>query len=91
MPSQGLGLEDRKICLCKTLPSKQRTSSVSATAFCNKLATAEYFTDYLARATDGKGDKLPRENLIGAVTVSYGAGFTTTSTLLSWLIYGLVT
>ena len=47
--------------------------------------------DYLIRATDGSGQKLPRENLVDAVTVAAGAGFTTTSTLLSWLVYGLVT
>lgn len=43
------------------------------------------------RATDPHGQKLPKENLVSAVTVAAGAGFTTTSTLLSWLIYGLVT
>ena len=47
--------------------------------------------DYLVRATDSDGAKLPKENLVAAVLVASGAGFTTTSTLLSWLIYGLVT
>ncbi|ERF70804.1 hypothetical protein EPUS_08991 [Endocarpon pusillum Z07020] len=47
--------------------------------------------DYLVRATDSRGEQLPKENLVSAVTVATGAGFTTTSSLLSWCIYGLVT
>lgn len=48
------------------------------------------FPDYAIRAVDNKGNKLPRENLVSALLVATGAGFTTTSSLLSWLIYGLV-
>nr|BAJ04402.1 cytochrome P450 monooxygenase [Aspergillus oryzae] len=48
-------------------------------------------TDYAVRATDNKGEKLPKTSLVWALTVATGAGFTTTSSLLSWLIYGLVT
>ncbi|KAK9261039.1 cytochrome P450 [Lipomyces tetrasporus] len=47
--------------------------------------------DYLVRATDGKGEHLPKENLVSATIVATGAGFTTTSSLLSWCLYGLVT
>lgn len=47
--------------------------------------------DYLVRAVDSQGQKLPRRNLVHATEVASGAGFTTTSTLLSWLIYGLMT
>lgn len=47
--------------------------------------------DYLCRAIDSNGKKLPKEHLIAAVIVASGAGFSTTATLLSWLIYGLVT
>ena len=43
------------------------------------------------RATDSQGNKLPHENLSSAVIIASGAGFTTTSTLLSWLVYGLCT
>ena len=43
------------------------------------------------RATDSNGVRLPKENLMAAVMVASGAGFTTTSSLLSWCIYGLVT
>lgn len=47
--------------------------------------------DYILRATDSKGNKLPKTSFIEPLIVATGAGFTTTSSLLSWLIYGLVT
>jgi len=47
--------------------------------------------DYLVRATDSAGTHLPKENLVGATTVAAGAGFTTTSSLLSWALYAFVT
>lgn len=47
-------------------------------------------TDYLVRATDSSGKKLPKEDLVCAIQIATGAGPLTTSTLLSWLIYGLV-
>ncbi|KAF2129351.1 putative cytochrome P450 monooxygenase [Dothidotthia symphoricarpi CBS 119687] len=52
---------------------------------------AANMVDYAIRATDNKGDKLPKSSLREALVVATGAGFTTTSSLLSWLIYGLVT
>lgn len=53
--------------------------------------TAHSSVDYLIRATDSKGNRLPKDNLVSAVIVASGAGFTTTSSLLSWCLYGLVT
>lgn len=53
--------------------------------------TAKNMVDYAVRATDNKGEKLPKESLAHALVVATGAGFTTTSSLLSWLIYGMVT
>lgn len=47
--------------------------------------------DYLVRATDSAGEQLPKDNLVSATIVATGAGFTTTSSLLSWCIYSLVT
>ena len=47
--------------------------------------------DYFVRAVDSSGERLPTENLVAAVTVAAGAGFTTTSSLLSWCLYGFVT
>ncbi|KAI0147797.1 cytochrome P450 [Xylariaceae sp. FL1272] len=52
---------------------------------------AENLVDYIMRATDSKGNKLPAERMMEPLVVATGAGFTTTSSLLSWLIYGLVT
>lgn len=52
---------------------------------------ASNMVDYAIRATDNQGDKLPKTSLIWALIVATAAGFTTTSSLLSWLIYGLVT
>ena len=40
---------------------------------------------------DSTGERLPTANLAAALTVASGAGFTTTSSLLSWLVYGFVT
>ncbi|KAJ5995206.1 hypothetical protein N7481_002183 [Penicillium waksmanii] len=52
---------------------------------------ASNMVDYAIRATDNKGEKLPKSSLVWALVVATGAGFTTTSSLLSWLLYGLVT
>ncbi|KAK1138499.1 hypothetical protein N8T08_002449 [Aspergillus melleus] len=52
---------------------------------------ASNMIDYAVRATDNKGEKLPKTSLMQALLVATGAGFTTTSSLLSWLIYSLVT
>ncbi|KAI0169679.1 cytochrome P450 [Hypoxylon sp. FL1284] len=51
---------------------------------------AENMVDYCLRATDNKGNKLPKERIMEPLVVATGAGFTTTSSLLSWLVYGLV-
>ncbi|CAG7930960.1 unnamed protein product [Penicillium olsonii] len=51
---------------------------------------ANFSTDYIIRATDNKGEKLPKTSLMQALVVATGAGFTTTSSLLSWLLYSMV-
>ncbi|KAL2203233.1 putative cytochrome P450 oxidoreductase [Sarocladium strictum] len=51
---------------------------------------AENVVDYFLRAKDNKGTKLPPAQFAPALLVATGAGFTTTSSLLSWLIYSLV-
>jgi cytochrome P450 len=48
-------------------------------------------TDYLTRAVDNSSNRLPTENMAAAITVATGAGSTTTSSLLSWLIFRFVT
>jgi cytochrome P450 len=52
---------------------------------------AENMIDYVLRATDNKGNKMPKDRLIEPLVVTIAAGFTTTSSLLAWLLYGLVT
>ncbi|GES64390.1 cytochrome P450 [Aspergillus terreus] len=47
--------------------------------------------DYLLHAVDDKGEHFPPGLILANVLVVTGAGFTTTSALLSWLIYCLVT
>ncbi|CAG8934053.1 unnamed protein product [Penicillium salamii] len=51
---------------------------------------ASNMIDYIIRATDNKGEKLPKTSLMQALVVATGAGFTTTSSLLSWLLYSMV-
>ncbi|KAH8649314.1 cytochrome P450 [Xylariales sp. PMI_506] len=51
---------------------------------------ADNMVDYILRATDNKGNKYPKERIMEPLVVATGAGFTTTSSLLSWLLYGLV-
>ncbi|KAF5655145.1 cytochrome P450 monooxygenase oxidoreductase [Fusarium sp. NRRL 25303] len=51
---------------------------------------AENVVDYFLRAKDNKGNKLPPSQFAPTLLVATGAGFTTTSSLLSWLIYSLV-
>lgn len=51
---------------------------------------AEHMIDYLLRATDSAGAKMPPNQFWQPLVVATGAGFTTTSSLMSWLIYSLV-
>ncbi|KAI9151326.1 Cytochrome P450 monooxygenase alnD [Paramyrothecium foliicola] len=51
---------------------------------------ASCMADFLARARDEKGEALPRDIMISNVVILLGAGFTTSSSLLSWCIYSLV-
>ncbi|KAI1826870.1 cytochrome P450 monooxygenase [Xylaria intraflava] len=45
--------------------------------------------DYLIRAVDNKGNKLPAESRNPALMVFMTAGLTSTSSILCWLLYGL--
>lgn len=47
--------------------------------------------DYLKRATDESGNKLPEDLFLGNIVIMTAAGFTTTSSLLAWMIYSAVT
>ncbi|KAF2743852.1 cytochrome P450 [Sporormia fimetaria CBS 119925] len=47
--------------------------------------------DYLINAVDDKGERLPASLIIPNMLIVTGAGFTTTSSLMSWLIYCICT
>ncbi|PHH82195.1 hypothetical protein CDD82_6753 [Ophiocordyceps australis] len=52
--------------------------------------SSENVIDYCLRAKDSKGNKLPVDQFVEALCVTTGAGFTTTSSLLSWCIFVMV-
>jgi cytochrome P450 len=54
------------------------------------LQSASCVADFLYRARDKDGQGLPYDLVLGNVVVSAGAGFTTSSSLLSWAFYALV-
>ena len=51
---------------------------------------ASCLVDYLTRATDDKGEKLPHDLVLTNTLSVLGAGFTTISALLAWLLYCLM-
>jgi len=55
-----------------------------------EILKASCIIDYLIRATDPKGNKLPEKYRSNATLVTVGAGFITTASLLSWIIFSLV-
>ncbi|KAF1352400.1 putative cytochrome P450 monooxygenase [Delphinella strobiligena] len=70
---------------------KMKSSGTEDLELQEAALTASCIADYAMRAVDSKGEKLPQKNLVSSLVVATAAGFTTTSSLLSWLIYGLVT
>ncbi|KAI3391683.1 hypothetical protein diail_6962 [Diaporthe ilicicola] len=54
------------------------------------LQSASCIADFLYRARDNDGKGLPYNLVLGNVVVTAGAGFTTSSSLLSWALYALV-
>lgn len=51
---------------------------------------ASCIVDYLVRATDADGKKLPEKYRSNATLVTVGAGFITTASLLSWMLFSIV-
>ncbi|KAJ5135401.1 Thromboxane-A synthase [Penicillium bovifimosum] len=54
------------------------------------LQSATCVADFLYRARDENGEGLPYDLVLGNVVVTAGAGFTTSSSLLSWALYALL-
>ncbi|KAF7631919.1 putative cytochrome P450 [Aspergillus flavus] len=53
--------------------------------------SASCVVDYLLHAVDDKGEHFPQGLILANMLIVTGAGFTTTSALLSWLLYCMVT
>ncbi|CAI6340149.1 unnamed protein product [Periconia digitata] len=54
------------------------------------LLSAKCLSDFLYRAVDESGERLPYNLVVSNLVVTAGAGFATTSSLLSWALYALV-
>lgn len=54
------------------------------------VTKANCIADFLSRARDDSGEGLPYDLVLGNVVVAAGAGFTTSSSLLTWALYSLV-
>ncbi|KAL5884440.1 hypothetical protein ACKVWC_003412 [Pyricularia oryzae] len=73
---------------------EQATSTGTGTGNCDlplqeAALHATCLADYLQRAVDSEGNKLPPEYLVSNCVILFGAGFITSSSLLAWCIYAL--
>jgi cytochrome P450 len=50
---------------------------------------ADCLADFFLRAADENGDKIPHDLMLANLGVLVGAGFTTTSSAMAWLLYAL--
>lgn len=58
----------------------------------NEAATkAACVADYLKNAVDEKGERFPPNLILANMLIVTGAGYTTTSALMSWLVYSIMT
>lgn len=54
------------------------------------MLTGSWKSDFAVRSRDNKGNRMDDEQMGLGLAVITGAGFSTTASLLSWLLYGLV-
>lgn len=73
-----------------TSVDEARKNPVSALPLHEAALEANNVIDYLLRAVDAQGEKLPIDLVYSNMVVVTAAGFTTTSSLLSWLLYCVV-
>ncbi|KAF2092465.1 cytochrome P450 [Rhizodiscina lignyota] len=71
--------------------SEVKASSTGDLPLQDAALQASCIVDYVQRAVDTQGNKVPKENVVPILAVVIGAGFATTSSLLSWLLYCCVT
>jgi len=67
-----------------------RTSGTSDLPIQKAAREATCVVDYLKRAVDERGEKLPADLVLSNSVALIGAGFITSASLLSWLVYTLV-
>ncbi|KAL2203581.1 cytochrome P450 [Sarocladium strictum] len=79
------GLIDEAVIACQ--PPKELTNT--GVPMREAALNSSCIADYLKRAVDDEGKKLPHEYLLSNVVALVGAGLATTSSMLSLLIYAL--
>lgn len=67
------------------------TAGISDMSLQDAAVRATCVVDYLKNAVDEKGERFPESLILSNMLIVTGAGYTTTSALLSWLIYSVVT
>ncbi|KAJ5779102.1 Cytochrome P450 [Penicillium paradoxum] len=66
-------------------------SGIEGMPMAQAATEASCVVDYLLNTVDEKGEKFPEGLIVANMLIVTGAGFTTTSALMSWLLYCLVT
>ena len=69
---------------------RMKDSKISGMPMADAATNASCVVDYLLNTVDEAGNKFPEGLILGNMLVVTGAGFTTTSALMSWLVYCLV-
>ncbi|KAL7785382.1 cytochrome P450 [Trichoderma afarasin] len=71
--------------------SKKASTGVEDLNLQDAALQSQNLVDYCLRARDLKGNRLSWDQFVPALVVLTGAGFVTSASLLSWMIYALVT
>ncbi|UKZ72470.1 hypothetical protein TrVFT333_000099 [Trichoderma virens FT-333] len=71
--------------------SKKASKGIEDLELQDAALQSQNLVDYCLRARDMKGNRLTWDQFVPALVVITAAGFVTSASLLSWMIYGLVT
>ncbi|KAJ5825926.1 Cytochrome P450 [Penicillium riverlandense] len=71
--------------------ARVKGSKISGMSMADAAVNASCVADYLLNTVDETGRKFPEGLVLANMLIVTGAGFTTTSSLMSWLLYCLVT
>lgn len=83
--------------LCYTLVEnivaeiEKSDSAMAKMPMADAALKASSLVEYLLKATDEKGETFPRSMIVPNISMLTSAGFATTASLLSWLIYTVTT